>query len=82
MALQFFVGSLSPFQFLNPTQSQDPMIGGTAPRKAATYTQNNTNTELTNTESMPRVGFEPTIPVLDRAKTVNALDLAATVINR
>jgi hypothetical protein len=29
---------------------------------------------------MPRVGFEPTIPVFERAKTVNALDRAATVI--
>jgi hypothetical protein len=29
---------------------------------------------------MPRVGFEPTIPVLERAKTVHALDIAATVI--
>jgi hypothetical protein len=29
---------------------------------------------------MPRVGFEPTIPVFERAKTVHALDGAATVI--
>jgi hypothetical protein len=29
---------------------------------------------------MPRVGFEPTIPVFERAKTVHALELAATVI--
>jgi hypothetical protein len=31
---------------------------------------------------MPRVEFEPTIPVFKRAKTVHALDLAATVIGR
>jgi hypothetical protein len=30
--------------------------------------------------SMPRMGFEPTIPVFERAKTVHALDHAATVI--
>jgi hypothetical protein len=30
--------------------------------------------------SMPRVGFEPTIPAFERAKTVHALDRAATVI--
>jgi hypothetical protein len=30
---------------------------------------------------MPWVGFEPTIPVFDRAKTDNALDRAATVID-
>jgi hypothetical protein len=29
---------------------------------------------------MPRVGLEPTIPVFERAKTVHALDRAATVI--
>jgi hypothetical protein len=31
-------------------------------------------------KSMPQVGFEPTIPVFERAKTVHALDRAATVI--
>jgi hypothetical protein len=30
--------------------------------------------------SMSQVGFEPTIPVFERAKTVHALDRAATVI--
>jgi hypothetical protein len=30
--------------------------------------------------SMPQVGFEPTMPVFERAKTVHALDRAATVI--
>jgi hypothetical protein len=29
---------------------------------------------------MPRVGFEPMTPVLERAKTVHALDREATVI--
>jgi hypothetical protein len=28
---------------------------------------------------MPRVGFEPTIPVFERTKTVHALDRAAIV---
>jgi hypothetical protein len=42
---------------------------------ADTYTQN----KRTQT-SMPRVGFEPTIPVFERAMTVQALDSAATVI--
>jgi hypothetical protein len=36
-------------------------------------------TEETHTEtSMPRVRFEPTIPVCVRAKTVHALDRAAS----
>jgi hypothetical protein len=30
--------------------------------------------------SMPLVGFEPTIPVFERAKTVHALDRAGTAI--
>jgi hypothetical protein len=31
---------------------------------------------------MPRKGFEPTIPAFERAKTLHALDRAATVIGR
>jgi hypothetical protein len=31
--------------------------------------------------SMPRVGFKPMIPVLERAKTVHVLDRIATVIS-
>jgi hypothetical protein len=42
-------------------------------------TQDNTNTERTQT-SMPPVGFEPTIPVFEMAKTFHASDRAATVI--
>jgi hypothetical protein len=30
---------------------------------------------------MPREGFEPTIPVFERAKTVRALDCVPTVIS-
>jgi hypothetical protein len=30
---------------------------------------------------MPRVGFEPTIPAFERAKTVHAIDRATTVID-
>jgi hypothetical protein len=39
-----------------------------------------TQTKRTQT-SMPRVRFEPTIPVFERAKTVHALDRAATTIS-
>jgi hypothetical protein len=41
--------------------------------------RHNTNTEDTQT-SMPRVVFEPTIQVLERAKKFHALDRAANVI--
>jgi hypothetical protein len=55
----------------------------TVGRKAATYTQDSTNTEYTHTQtSMPQVGFEPKIPVFERAKTVHALDCADTVIGQ
>jgi hypothetical protein len=52
-----------------------PLDGGSARRKAATYAQ-----EKRTQTSMPRAGFEPTIPVLQRPKAVHALYLAATVI--
>jgi hypothetical protein len=51
------------------------MDGVSVRRKADTYTQN----KLTET-SMLRLEFEPTTPVFDRAKTVYALDRAATVL--
>jgi hypothetical protein len=44
---------------------------GSARNKAATYTQTQNKRKQT---SMPRVGFEPTIPVFDRAKTFHTLD--------
>jgi hypothetical protein len=52
-----------------------------SPSQSPTYTQDNTKIEYTQTQtSMPPVGFKPTIPVFERAKTVHVLDLAATVI--
>jgi hypothetical protein len=38
------------FSFLIHTQSEDSLDGGSARRKAATYTQNKTNTEKTHTD--------------------------------
>jgi hypothetical protein len=53
---------------------------GSSRRTAAAQTQN-TNTERTHTQiSIPRLGFEPTTPVFERARTVRALGRAATVI--
>jgi hypothetical protein len=43
--------------------------------------QDNTQNKCTPT-CMPEVGFEPTISVFERAKTVHALDCAATVCDR
>jgi hypothetical protein len=53
---------------------------GSARRKASTYTHKATQTQNEPTQtSMHRVGFESTIPVFKWAKTVHALDRAATV---
>jgi hypothetical protein len=81
MALQTFVGSWPLFQFLDLLNSRkDSLDGGLARRKAATCTQDSTHTEFNAQTSMPQVGFEPTIPVFERAKTVHALDRAVTVM--
>jgi hypothetical protein len=50
-------------------------------RPLLTHRTTQTQYELTQT-SMPRVGFEPTTPVFERAKTVRALDRAPTVVVR
>jgi len=50
--------------------------GGSARRKASTYTGQH-NTEKHRHTSMPRAGFEAAIPMLERSKTVLALDRAA-----
>jgi hypothetical protein len=46
MVLQSFSSALVTFQFLNPMRSlYDSLNGGSARRKTATYTQNNTHTK-------------------------------------
>jgi hypothetical protein len=52
---------------MSPSQGRYPHTG-----------QHNTKYTHTHT-SMPRVGFESTIPASERAKTVHASDRAATV---
>jgi hypothetical protein len=62
--------NLAAFHFLNLIHSRyDSLDGGSVRCEVATYTQN----KRIQT-SMPRVGFEPTIPASERAKTVHALD--------
>jgi hypothetical protein len=53
----------------------DQPVARPLPAYRTTQTQN----KRTQT-SIPRMAFEPTIPVFERAKTVHALDRAATVI--
>jgi hypothetical protein len=55
-----------------PTTGDQPVV-------RSPPTQNNTNTEQRHTP-MPRVGFELTISVTEKAKTIHALERAAAVI--
>jgi hypothetical protein len=54
----------------------DSLDGGSARREATPYTGQH-NTEIRGHTSMPLAGFEPTIPLFERLKTVRALDRAA-----
>jgi hypothetical protein len=81
VALQPFVGSWPLFKFLDfytvgrtPWTGDQPVVRP-LPKHGAAQTQY----KRTQT-SMPQVGFESTIPVLERAKTVHASDRAANVI--
>jgi hypothetical protein len=60
------------FSFFNLRQSVGLLGRGISPSQGRYLTQTQT--------AMPRVGFEPTIPVFERAKTFHALDRAASVI--
>jgi hypothetical protein len=82
MALQPVLGPWQLFQFLDLLHSPyDSLVGGSARHKAATFTQDSINTEWTQTP-MPQMGFEPTILVFERTKTVLALYLAVTVLGK
>jgi hypothetical protein len=80
MILQPFVGPWPLFQSLTlHTVGRTPWTGDQPPaRPLPTHRTTQTQNKRTQT-SMSRVGLEPTIPVLERAKTVHALDRAATV---
>jgi hypothetical protein len=83
-ALQTFGGPWPLFQFLNRIHSgMTPWTGDqpfTIPlpthRKTQTQNKPNKRTQI----SIPRVRFEPMIPMSEPAKTVHALDRAATMI--
>jgi hypothetical protein len=68
------------FQFLNLIQSVGLLERGISPTQGR-YLHRTTQTRNKRRQtSMPLVRFEPTIPVIERAKTFHVLDLAATVI--
>jgi hypothetical protein len=80
MSLQPFVAPLPLFSFLILYTLSVGLFGwGISPSQCRyIYTGQNKQNKRTQT-SMPRVGFEPMTPVFERAKTVYALDRAATV---
>jgi hypothetical protein len=81
MALQL-LWTLVAFQFLNLPYTQSVGLlglGFSPPQGRYPHTEQYRQNNRTQT-SMLRVGFEPTIPVFERAKTVYALGRAASVI--
>jgi hypothetical protein len=65
-------------QFLSPkTVGRTPWTGDQPVARPLSTTQRQNTRGKT---SMPWVGFDPTIPVFERTKTIHALDRAATVI--
>jgi hypothetical protein len=83
MALKPFVGSWPLFQFRNyfytdgrtPWTGDQPVIRPLPAHRTAQTQNKRTRT------STSEVGFEPTLPVFKRAKTIHALDRAVTVID-
>jgi hypothetical protein len=70
-----------PLQFLNLRQSVG-LLGRVIRPSQGLYLyigQHKQNKRTHTQTSMPQVGFEPTIPASERAKTVHALDRSATV---
>jgi hypothetical protein len=81
MALQPFVGPWPSFQFLDLLTQSVGLFGRVISASQGLYLNRGQHKQNKHTQtSMPRVGFGPTIPVFERAKTVHALDRAATVI--
>jgi hypothetical protein len=66
-------------QFLNLRHSVRLLRRVISPSQGRYLTQTEDKHRQT---SVPRVGFEPTIPAFERAKTVHALNRAAAVISR
>jgi hypothetical protein len=78
-ALQTFLGPW-PVLSVSCTQSLELFGRGISPSQVR-YLHGTTQTQNKRTRtSMAWVGFEPTIPVFEQAKTFHALDHAATVI--
>jgi hypothetical protein len=79
IVLQLFIGPWPLFDFLEPILGRTPWTGDQPVARVVSLlpTHRTAKTQNKHTQtSMPRVGFEPTIPAFERAKTVHALDRA------
>jgi hypothetical protein len=73
--------ALAAFQVFNPIHSRKDSFGGDQPVARRVHIHRTTQTQNKRTQtSMLRAGFEPTTPVFEQAKTLHALDCAATAI--
>jgi hypothetical protein len=72
---EYFFFTLIIFTDGSTPWRSDQLVARPLPKHRTTQTQN----KHTYQTSMPCVGFGPTIPASDRAKTVHALDRSATV---
>jgi hypothetical protein len=83
MALHPFVGPWPLYEFLNlHTVGMTPWTGDqSVARPLPTHRTTQTQNKRTQT-FMPRVGFENITPKFNQEKTVQALDGAATVVDR
>jgi hypothetical protein len=81
MVLQPFVGPRPLFQFLNLHTVGRTLLRGDQPVASPLSTCRTTQTQNKRTQtSMPRVGFETTTSMFERAQSVHAVDRAATVM--
>jgi hypothetical protein len=69
-------------QFSNLRQSVGLLVRGICHSQGGDLYRTAQTQNKRRQTSMPRVRFEPTIPVFEWGKTVHALDRAATVIDR
>jgi hypothetical protein len=81
MALQPVVGPWTLFQFLDLFTQLVRLLGRRISQSQGTHRTAQMQNKRTRT-SMPQDGFEPTITMFEQAKTVHALDRAATVIGK
>jgi FAD synthase len=81
MSPQLFCGNWTLLQFSGLFTQTVGLLGRVISTSQGLYLHTGKHKQNKRTQtSMPQVGFEPTIPASERAKTVHALDRSLTVI--